>query len=304
MLFNFYLTCYSFQEVVPLNAANVLGAETRRPILKWESIIRRTLNQSLEPESMDRCYSAPTSPELRTSASDILRAEIDHPSSEMLDEVDLDTANYSESDTHKLNGIASMGNKLHLKRLYGIDGDSRLDWPEQPLDTTSQVLSSSFKIRRVFSSSGRVGSNWMENPLLHVASNGLKRSHHSSGNLGLIWMDNKDELDNLDSISDVSDHFSVEEEDDSYSEAPEMLNERELSKDGLKSCCRYVRIVSKQMVGIYLSVWVRRRLRRHIHNLKVSPVGVGLMGYMGNKVWLSILAERTRICRVRKAKII
>ncbi|KAJ6829412.1 nucleosome assembly protein 1,4-like [Iris pallida] len=25
-------------------------------------------------------------------------------------------------------------------------------------------------------------------------------------------------------------------------------------------------------------------LRRHINNLKVSPVGVGLMGYMGNKV--------------------
>ncbi|XP_058190189.1 type I inositol polyphosphate 5-phosphatase 2 isoform X1 [Rhododendron vialii] len=289
-----------FQEVVPLNAGNVLGAETRRPILKWESIIRRTLNQSSEPESMDRCYSAPTSPVLGSSAADFLSDEIDDPSSEILGEVDIDTANYSESNMHKVNGIASMGNKLRLKRIYGIDGDSRLDWPEQPLDATSQVLSSCFKLRRVFSSSGRVGSDWMENSPLHVASNGMKRSHCSSGNLGLMWMDRKDRLDNLDSVSDVSNQFSEEEEDDLFPEAPEMLNERELLKDGLKSYRRYVRIVSKQMVGIYVSVWVRRRLRRHIDNLKVSPVGVGLMGYMGNKgsVSVSMSLFQTRLCFV------
>jgi hypothetical protein len=45
----------------------------------------------------------------------------------------------------------------------------------------------------------------------------------------------------------------------------------------------FVRIVSKQMVGIYLSIWVRRGLRRHIRNLRVSTVGVGAMGYIGNK---------------------
>jgi len=290
-----------FQEVVPLNAGNVLGAETRRPIRKWESIIRRTLNQSSEPESMHRCYSAPTSPVLRTSsAADIISDEIDDPSFEILGEVDIDTANYCDSNMHKLNGVVSAGNKLRLKRIYGIDVDGRLDWPEQPLDTTSQVLSSSFKLRRVFSSSGRVGSDWMENSLVNVASNGMKRSHHSSGNLGLIWMDKKDSLENLDSVSDVSDQFSEEEEDDLFPEAPEMVNERELSKDGLKSCRKYVRIVSKQMVGIYVSVWVRRRLRRYINNLKVSPVGVGLMGYMGNKgsVSVSMSLFQTRLCFV------
>lgn len=46
----------------------------------------------------------------------------------------------------------------------------------------------------------------------------------------------------------------------------------------------FVRITSKQMVGIYLSIWVRRGLRKHIQNLKVSPVGVGAMGYIGNMV--------------------
>ena len=48
----------------------------------------------------------------------------------------------------------------------------------------------------------------------------------------------------------------------------------------------YVRIVSKQMVGIFLTIWVRRHLRKHIQNLKVSTVGVGVMGYIGNKVSL------------------
>jgi hypothetical protein len=51
-----------------------------------------------------------------------------------------------------------------------------------------------------------------------------------------------------------------------------------------KKRVRYVRVASKQMVGIQISVWVRRRLRRIIHNLTVSCVGLGLMGCMGNKV--------------------
>ncbi|KAE8666478.1 Type I inositol 1,4,5-trisphosphate 5-phosphatase CVP2 [Hibiscus syriacus] len=50
----------------------------------------------------------------------------------------------------------------------------------------------------------------------------------------------------------------------------------------------YVKIVSKQMVGIFLSIWVRRSLRRHIHHLKVSTVGVGVLGYIGNKGSVSI----------------
>nr|GFA77183.1 type IV inositol polyphosphate 5-phosphatase 3 isoform X2 [Tanacetum cinerariifolium] len=35
--------------------------------------------------------------------------------------------------------------------------------------------------------------------------------------------------------------------------------------------------------GIFITVWVRRRLRKHIQNVHVSAVGVGVMGYIGNK---------------------
>ncbi|KAJ6814723.1 type I inositol polyphosphate 5-phosphatase 1 isoform X1 [Iris pallida] len=50
----------------------------------------------------------------------------------------------------------------------------------------------------------------------------------------------------------------------------------------------FVRIISKQMVGVYLSIWVRRSLRKHIQNVKVSTVGVGVMGYIGNKGSISV----------------
>jgi len=38
------------------------------------------------------------------------------------------------------------------------------------------------------------------------------------------------------------------------------------------------------MVGSFLTIWVRRSLRKLIQNVKVSTVGVGVMGYIGNKV--------------------
>lgn len=47
---------------------------------------------------------------------------------------------------------------------------------------------------------------------------------------------------------------------------------------------RYCLVASKQMVGIFLMIWVRSDIRQDIRNLKVSCVGRGLMGYLGNKV--------------------
>ncbi|XP_057478729.1 type I inositol polyphosphate 5-phosphatase 2-like [Actinidia eriantha] len=295
-----------FQEVVPLNAGNVLGAETRRPIPKWEGIIRRTLNRSLEPETKHKSYSAPPSPVLRTSFdADFLADEIDNPAFELFSEGTTGTTEVRDSDVHKLTQSLSMGKKLKLKRIYGIDSDTRLDWPEHSLDTTPQVLSSNFKLRRVFSSSARVGSDWMQNPLTSSPLNtkwnvvGLNRLHHSSGDLRSFWMDQDQRPENLDLLSHVSDEFS-EEEGNFFLETSDVQHENGISKDGEKSRHNYVRIVSKQMVGIYVSVWVRRRLRRHINNLKVSPVGVGLMGYMGNKgsVSVSMSLFQTRLCFV------
>ncbi|KAG9457688.1 hypothetical protein H6P81_002196 [Aristolochia fimbriata] len=47
-------------------------------------------------------------------------------------------------------------------------------------------------------------------------------------------------------------------------------------------------IISKQMVGIFITVWVRGDLRRFVRHPSVSCVGCGIMGCLGNKGSVSI----------------
>lgn len=59
-------------------------------------------------------------------------------------------------------------------------------------------------------------------------------------------------------------------------------------------------VASKQMVGIFLCVFIRKDLRHHVSNLKISCVGRGIMGYLGNKgsVSISMTLNRTTFCFV------
>ncbi|CAL9167176.1 unnamed protein product [Musa hybrid cultivar] len=47
-------------------------------------------------------------------------------------------------------------------------------------------------------------------------------------------------------------------------------------------------VVSKQMVGILVSVWVRKDLRNYISNPRVSCIGCGIMGCLRNKGSVSV----------------
>ncbi|XP_071692515.1 type I inositol polyphosphate 5-phosphatase 2-like isoform X1 [Rutidosis leptorrhynchoides] len=246
-----------FQEVVPLSAGNVLGAETRRPILKWEEIIRKALNKSPERVAIHKSYSAPTSP--------IMNNNGDMGSTKII--------------------IAPEPQVINI-----------LTWPEKALDIKPKIISTGAKLRRVLSSSARVSSDWFAP---QDVIGGLKRVHHSSGDLGLLWTEQQERTDMVVSLKDASQQV-LEEEDDFVEDLPEMEREKLPLDDQIYSNHRYVRIVSKQMVGIYISIWVRKRLRRRINNLKVAPVGVGLMGYMGNKgsVSISMSLYQTRLCFV------
>ncbi|KAJ8756342.1 hypothetical protein K2173_025154 [Erythroxylum novogranatense] len=51
---------------------------------------------------------------------------------------------------------------------------------------------------------------------------------------------------------------------------------------------KYSLIVGKQMVGIFLTIWVKRDLAPHISHLRISSVGRGIMGYLGNKGCISV----------------
>ncbi len=46
---------------------------------------------------------------------------------------------------------------------------------------------------------------------------------------------------------------------------------------------QYVQVVSKQMVGLYLSVWVRKRMLPHVRGVQTAVVATGFGGYLGNK---------------------
>ncbi|KAA8548037.1 hypothetical protein F0562_004702 [Nyssa sinensis] len=65
-------------------------------------------------------------------------------------------------------------------------------------------------------------------------------------------------------------------------------------------CSRYKLMASKKMVGVFVSVWMKRELlgRYHISGVKVCSVACGIMGYLGNKgsVSVSMSIEGTSFC--------
>ncbi|KAG2243308.1 hypothetical protein Bca4012_014288 [Brassica carinata] len=305
-----------FQEVVPLNAGNVFGAEDRGPIPRWESIIRRTLNKPQKESvynqspnnnnvNLHRSHSAPSSPVLAQQANSII-ADVMVENLAADHSLDLATDEFIDAAT-ALPSLEPVGNP-------------DMDWPERALDENPQIVGSEGKLRRVLSSNAMLGFKLPENPtgVSRFASDArnLKRSR-SFETLNLSWNDIKEENDNTSSssLSEAEEAAKVlsddsldgeSSSDDGKEEGGKIGNTYGLPEDLVEECRKvkdsqqYVRIVSKQMVGIYVSVWIRRRLRRHVNNLKVSPVGVGLMGYMGNKgsVSISMTLYQSRMCFV------
>ncbi|XP_019059697.1 PREDICTED: type I inositol polyphosphate 5-phosphatase 5 [Tarenaya hassleriana] len=62
----------------------------------------------------------------------------------------------------------------------------------------------------------------------------------------------------------------------------------------------YRLIASKQMVGLFLSVWARKELIPHIAHLRLDSVGRGIMGRLGNKgcIAISMSLHQTSFCFV------
>ncbi|EPS65516.1 hypothetical protein M569_09261, partial [Genlisea aurea] len=60
----------------------------------------------------------------------------------------------------------------------------------------------------------------------------------------------------------------------------------------------YQLVASKQMVGIFLSIWARRELVKDIGHLRISCMGRGIMGYLGNKgcISVSMTLHQTSFC--------
>lgn len=168
-----------FQEIVPLNAGNVLGPEDSGPAAKWLSLIRETLNSD-------------------TNSPDL-------------------SPNY--------NNTPKSGRKSSFPSFHDLHQQQ-----------------SSPKPRASFSD--------------------------------LIKLENELERDDWERVMSMNDDVSP---------SPNCMSSRyyNFSSPGQNKYCL---AVSKQMVGLFLCIWTRTELYQHISNLKVSCVGTGIMGYLGNKV--------------------
>jgi hypothetical protein len=216
-----------FQEIVPLNAGNVLGTEDNIPAKKWVSLIRRTLNKN-PGASGSGVYHTP-SPVLNP----VVELEADFEASARRQE------NYSF---------------FHRRSFHNLSRSLRMDadymFPQPKLDRRFSVCDP-------------------------VSLGG--RPSDFDGNLR--WLGSPDEENIDEELSNAAQCSPLP-----YScntTAPTEANDEQPNGS------RYCLVASKQMVGIFLTVWVRNEIRDDVRNLKVSCVGRGLMGYLGNKVMLN-----------------
>lgn len=291
------------QEIVPLNAGNIFGAEDNRPILKWETIIRDTLNRVRPAKAKIKSFSDPPSPSKFKASEDIpdieeeILLESDSDIGEEIHPVDEEISGFDEvktesvidkkmfaipealdqTDSAKLDtpmeqdllrqfSSPKMLNRLNCLRTEDSEGNGEAPAPEYnfPVDR---------RLTRMLSGSERIGLCWPEPPLNLLTQHVLDRPKSFKS------------VKSFKASKSFRTYNSFKSTIDELPSGIAYLSELDLeSLMKRKRRSSYVRIVSKQMVGLFLTVWVRRSLRKHIQNVKVSTVGVGVMGYIGNKV--------------------
>uniref|UniRef100_A0A1D1Y9G1 Type I inositol 1,4,5-trisphosphate 5-phosphatase CVP2 n=1 Tax=Anthurium amnicola TaxID=1678845 RepID=A0A1D1Y9G1_9ARAE len=231
-----------FQEIVPLNAGNVLGSEDNGPAKKWVALIRNTLN-NLPGTSRNGSFRAP-SPVPDPIA--VFEADFEGSSS-----------GRKASTLFHRHSFQSLGHSLRI--------DSDIMVPQSNLGHRFSVCD-----RVLF---GSRPSDYDPNYKWGVSSDDENVGGDSPGTIV---------------YSPMSCRYSIS----SYMEEKERLEGHSRHEP------RYCLVASKQMVGIFLTVWVRSGIKDDIRNMKISCVGRGLMGYLGNKgsISISMLLHQTSFC--------
>ncbi|KAG2697058.1 hypothetical protein I3843_07G087800 [Carya illinoinensis] len=223
-----------FQEIVPLNAGNVLGTEDNGPARKWLALIRKTLNNL--PGTSGGCHTPSPIPD---------------------PVVELD-ADFEGSTRQKASSFFHRRSFQSLSRSMRLDQDMSMSHP---------------RLDRRYSICDRV----------------IFGNRPSDCDLNFRYGSSDDENGLGD--SPVATHYSPV----SYSG---LLSVED--RDRQRGHSRYCLVASKQMVGIFLTIWIKSDLRDDVRNMKVSCVGRGLMGYLGNKgsISISMSLHQTSFCFV------
>ncbi|GAA0139694.1 phosphatase [Lithospermum erythrorhizon] len=305
------------QEIIPLNAGNIFGAEDNRPVSKWENIIRESLNK-VPPTTKYKSYSDPPSPS-RFKPSD------DAPDIE--DEILLGSDSEGEEEIYPIN---DNGESICFEDVGFESGAGKYGLPiiDEYVSTDDKITAVAKEIKRQLSSSKRLERlNCLKTDECeaddedsnHMLNRKLTKTFSGTERVGLSWPERPldllphHKLERPNSFKSVK-SLNATKSFRTYNSFKSCMNDedRNLSDIALlgeldletiinrRRKSAYVRIVSKQMVGIFLTVWVRRSLRRHIQHLRVSCVGVGAMGYIGNKgsISVSMSVYQTLFCLV------
>ncbi|KAE8683403.1 Type I inositol 1,4,5-trisphosphate 5-phosphatase 1 [Hibiscus syriacus] len=317
---------FGLQEIVPLNAGNIFGAEDSRPVPKWENIIRETLNRVRPATTRVKCYSDPPSPskfepfdDLPTLEEEIclesdgdigeeiypldeephgfdefnIAAEnkmgfLDSGVSEYYDGSELDVPLAVEQDLQRQFSSPKRLDRLNCLRTEDYAENEEASVSQQNAKFTKMLsgIEQNRKLTRILSGTERIGLSWPEPPLDLLSQHVLERPTSFKSIKTFTTTKSFRTYSSFKSINDMPPGIALLAE----------LDLESLMKRKRRSS--YVKIVSKQMVGIFLTIWVRKSLRRHIQNLKVSTVGVGVMGYIGNKgsVSVSMSMYQTLFC--------
>ncbi|CAI0465868.1 unnamed protein product [Linum tenue] len=237
-----------FQEIVPLNAGNVLGAEDNGPAKKWLALIRKTLNNlpGTSGSNNGGGYYTPS------------------PIPEPIVEMDADF----EGSSRQKNPSFYARRSFQTPSSWRMENDPSIPQP---------------RLERRFSVCDRVIFGHRPSDYDQSSRWGSHRPSDYSR-----WGSSDDDNGLGDSPSTVL-----------YS--PMSSSYAASSEDGHRrpgGHSRYCLVASKQMVGVFLTIWVRSELRDHVKNMKVSCVGRGLMGYLGNKgsISVSMSLHQTTFC--------
>ncbi|CAK9147028.1 unnamed protein product [Ilex paraguariensis] len=236
-----------FQEIVPLNAGNVLGTEDNGPARKWLALIRKTLNSL--PGTSGACHTPSPIPD------PIVELDADFEGS---------TRQKASSFFHR-RSFQSLSRSMRM-----MDNDMSI--PQPRLDRRFSICD-----RAMF---GHRPSDYDSN----VFGGHMPYDYEPN----VRWGGSSDD-ENGPSDSPGTTHYSPM----SYSGSISLED-----RDRHPGHSRYCLVASKQMVGIFLTVWVKSDLRDDVRNMKVSCVGRGLMGYLGNKgsISISMSLHQTSFC--------
>nr|XP_017238974.1 PREDICTED: type IV inositol polyphosphate 5-phosphatase 3-like isoform X2 [Daucus carota subsp. sativus] len=267
------------QEIISLNAGNIFGVEDIRPIPKWERLIRETLNKIQPVKMKGKCYSDPPSPSKFEQSEDF---------SPTGDEASVESDGDEQEEIFMSKKESDFKNNYQVIRrdeLLPTAGANLSILLDEQLSThfyapkTSKAFGD--RVKKRVSKKEIVGLSWAEPPLDLLAHCNIDRTTSLTNSKSFKAFNSINFLK-----SSMNDDTSPKGQPPDTAASTSKVDLEPLVNWKRRS--HYVRIVSKQMVGVFITIWVRRSLRRHIQNVNVSTVGVGAMGYMGNKGSISV----------------